>query len=283
MTQPQHRPKLRARIKHEIVADLLAHKARAKSKLRDELQLLLSNDGAAINVHSGSPGPFTVSANANSVADLTTSTAVATPLAATPLSATELTTADLPQSSPERKTELVRHFFGSDELWSFTTAELLTRPESDLLEFKASARWGTNGARSRKASLVITKTISSFANSAGGTLLIGVTDAGKPCGLSNDYATFQGRKNSDAWLLWLTSVIAGHLGVRVLRRIRVRIQVIDNHEICRVDVPALDTPTWLQIGDQKASLWERLPNSTRQVRDPEVAEFIDLRFGILAT
>ena len=71
------------------------------------------------------------------------------------------------------------------------------------------------------------------------------------------------------------------LGRSVLRRLRVRIHVIDGHEVCRIDVPALSSPTWHDQGKDDPILWERLPHSTRKVPRGEVDEFLIDRFGVV--
>ena len=47
----------------------------------------------------------------------------------------------------------------------------------------------------------------------------------------------------DKWLNWLTDIIINHLGRGVLRRLRVRIHLVEDKEICRIDIPALSAPT----------------------------------------
>ena len=132
----------------------------------------------------------------------------------------------------------------------------------------------------RKAPAVITKTIAGFANAKGGTLLIGVSDSGRAVGLRSDYETFSDRQDIDAWLNWLTDVIISHLGRNLLRRLRVRIEIVDGMEICRIDIPALSVPTWSSAAKGDRLLFERLPNSTRSIPKDQVEEFLLERFGI---
>ena len=83
----------------------------------------------------------------------------------------------------------------------------------------------------------------------------------------------------DRWLGYITDIMINQLGKAVLRRLRVRPHLVDGHEICRIDVPALSTPTYQTISKTERLLWERLPNSTRAVKDDEVTEFLQDRFG----
>ncbi len=82
-------------------------------------------------------------------------------------------------------------------------ATLITQGESATLEFKSTARWNLKeDKKDRTMEEVILKTIAAFLNTQGGTLLIGVDDAGDPIGLTPDYNTLQ-KKNRDGFELWL--------------------------------------------------------------------------------
>ena len=57
--------------------------------------------------------------------------------------------------------------------------EMIDKGESDELEFKSTLRWDIKeGIVNKKLEEVILKTVAAFANSQGGTLLIGVDDDG---------------------------------------------------------------------------------------------------------
>jgi len=208
--------------------------------------------------------------------------ATATATAELPGSASELTSADVLLSAAERKAAMLEEFFGTRETWALPVEQIMEMgDETEVVEFKMSALWDTDGKVSKKAPWVIAKTVAGLANKAGGTLLIGVTDSGEPCGLRADYETFNKRQDIDAWVNFITDVLINQLGRSVLRRLRVRIHIIDGHEVCRIDVPALSSPTWHDQGKDDPILWERLPNSTRKVPKDEVDEFLIDRFGVV--
>jgi hypothetical protein len=83
-----------------------------------------------------------------------------------------------------RRAELARTIneFIAGEMDQVVTVDidgLVARGESDLVEFKSSARWDYREQKVNKAlEHVIVKTLASFLNGKGGTLLIGVDDAG---------------------------------------------------------------------------------------------------------
>ena len=74
-----------------------------------------------------------------------------------------------------------------------TIEDLIDEGESDELEFKSTLRWDIKeGAVNKKLEEVILKTVAAFANSQGGTLLIGVDDQGTILGLEQDYLSLEG-------------------------------------------------------------------------------------------
>ena len=86
---------------------------------------------------------------------------------------------------------MIEELYGTRETWALPLERLMAGEESEVVEFKTSARWDTDGKVTKKAPAVITKTIAGFANAKGGTLLIGVNDQGGAVGLKPDYETFQ--------------------------------------------------------------------------------------------
>jgi len=201
------------------------------------------------------------------------------PVATLPTSEQDVTDDDVDHATAEQFGRMIEELYGTRETWALPLERLMAGEESDVVEFKTSARWDTDGQVTKKAPAVITKTIAGFANAKGGTLLIGVNDNGGAVGLKPDYETFNDRHDIDKWLNWLTDIIINHLGRGVLRRLRVRIHVIEDKEICRIDIPALSTPSWSAAGKGDPTLYERLPNSTRAVPAGEVETFLAERFG----
>ena len=195
-----------------------------------------------------------------------------------PTTEEDITDADVDQADAERFARMIEELYGTRETWALPLERLMAGEESEVVEFKTSARWDTDGQVTKKAPAVITKTIAGFANAKGGTLLIGVNDNGGAVGLKPDYETFSDRHDIDKWLNWLTDIIINHLGRGVLRRLRVRIHLVEDKEICRIDIPALSAPTWSAAGKGDPVLYERLPNSTRAVPTDEIEAFLAERF-----
>ncbi len=71
---------------------------------------------------------------------------------------------------------------------------LMATGENDRIEFKSSLRWDVKEQRvNKQLEKVVVKTLAGFLNAEGGTLLIGVDDAGAVIGLAGDYEALRKR------------------------------------------------------------------------------------------
>lgn len=88
-----------------------------------------------------------------------------------------------------------------------TIEEVIAEGESSELEFKFSLRWDRKENRINKTlESVVIKTVAAFANSQGGSLLIGVNDDGSISGLEADYLSLKGA-NPDKFELHLRDLL----------------------------------------------------------------------------
>lgn len=135
----------------------------------------------------------------------------------------------------------------ADETLQHTTAALLEEGEGSFIEFKESARWShIEGDKEKRSELDILRTVAGFMNSKGGTLLIGVHDENGPIGLARDYKSLQKRPNRDGFENWLTTdVIRLHLGAQAMPHVSVRFEMIDEADICRLDVEPSPEPVYV--------------------------------------
>lgn len=157
-----------------------------------------------------------------------------------------------------------------------TTAELIAAGESHGVEFKQTARWNIHTRqRDAKMELVIAKTVAGFLNADGGTLLIGVDDDGRPSGLDSDLALMK-EPDLDRYELWLTDLLERCLGKPGVARVRVSFHRVEQHDVCRVDVPAAPAPVYLDEpgGNREADVYVRMGNSTRKLLTDEAVEYI---------
>lgn len=207
--------------------------------------------------------------------------------AAVPVATMPSTTAEVDEdlvvqirNDPNLFTKIMEEVFGLHETWTRPTEQLLIE-ETRHVEFKQSARWSLTSEDPKihktLAEEIIAKTVAGFLNGQGGTLLIGVNDRGQPVGLDSDYALV-GPQNADGFINWLDTMLENTLGHNGAHRVQIRIDVIEDIEVCRVDVPASSKPIWTRFKKQDAVLFVRRNNSTRQIPANEVEQFLAERF-----
>ena len=90
--------------------------------------------------------------------------------------------------------------------------DMIREGESGELEFKSTLRWDLKeGVVNKKLEEVILKTVAAFANSQGGTLLIGVDDDGTILGLEHDYLSL-GEVDRDKFELHIRNLLNQQFG-----------------------------------------------------------------------
>jgi type I restriction enzyme R subunit len=157
-----------------------------------------------------------------------------------------------------------------------TVEEIIARDEDFTVEFKSTARWDLREGRPNKAMEdAVVKTIAGFLNTDGGTLLIGVDDSGAVLGLDYDYDRVQ-PKNGDGFVNWLTTHLINALGHPPVTRVRARIAVHDDKQICRVDVARNNGPVFAKTSKGERVLFARFNNSTRAVPVDEIVAYVSL-------
>ena len=217
-----------------------------------------------------------------SVYDLAIADAGSRPAVATLPSTAERVNDDLlaaVRSDPAMFSRLMETVFGASATWACATEQLLIRDESRVVECKQTARWNVRDQRKdRTMEQVVVKTVAGMLNDRGGTLLIGVTDNGEPVGLDDDYAQVS-PPNADAYVNWLDTLFEHNLGHAGAHRLTIRIDQVDERDVCRIDVPASSRPIWVKAKGISDVLYQRRNNSTRPVPPTEIAQFITERFG----
>ena len=163
-------------------------------------------------------------------------------------------------------------------------ATLITQGESATLEFKSTARWNLKeDKKDRTMEEVILKTIAAFLNTQGGTLLIGVNDAGDPIGLTHDYNTLQ-KKNRDGFELWLMNdLFLKEFGKAIAPYIQISFHTLDNQDLCKVVALPAPEPVYVEIRDKagqpQESFFIRTGNATNKLDKPsQITKYIKERF-----
>ena len=161
--------------------------------------------------------------------------------------------------------------------------DMISSGEHGFLEFKSTMRWNWKENRlDKKMEDIILKTISAFANAEGGKLLIGVTDEGELLGLESDYNTFK-EANKDHFELHLRNIINNSFGKDFgALNLNVRFPIVNDIEICEIDIKASLHPLYLELNDKNGNLskkfYVRSGNSSQELDIEETSSYIKKRF-----
>ena len=156
-------------------------------------------------------------------------------------------------------------------------AALCEAGEGGTVEFKASLRWDINERRVNKAlERVVVKTAAGFLNGRGGTLLIGVDDAGAPVGLADDYASLS-RPDRDGFERHLLQLLAAGLGGQTRRFLTVDFTTLNGNEICVLSVRPADAPVYLRDGAEPR-LYVRTGNATTPLPLDDAVHYVGSRW-----
>ena len=162
-------------------------------------------------------------------------------------------------------------------------ADMIAEGESDELEFKSTLRWDLReGQVNKKLEEVILKTVAAFANSDGGTLLIGVDDEGNVLGLEHDYASL-GDADKDKFELHLRNLLTQAFGNSfAATKVKSRFPEIGGQEICQVDVSRANEPVVMKTKDKNGQTVEkfyaRSGNSSQEIPMSEMRAYMRDRF-----
>lgn len=162
-------------------------------------------------------------------------------------------------------------------------AEMIDKGESDELEFKSTLRWDIKESKvNKKLEEVILKSVSAFANSQGGTLLIGVDDEGSILGLEHDYLSL-GDVDRDKFELHLRNLLNQQFGTGVVTsKIDIMFHEVEEKEVCQIDVASVKEPLILKLKDKNGQLIEkfyvRSGNSSQEIPLSELHSYMKERF-----
>ncbi len=153
---------------------------------------------------------------------------------------------------------------------------LIKGGENEHIEFKASVRWDLRqGKTNRVLEGVIAKTIVGFMNHRGGSLLVGVTDAGEIVGLEHDYQTLK-HKDRDGFERCMTDIIKARLSGDLCSLVHCAFYDMQGKDICRVIVEPSPYPVYYQDG-KVSRYFLRTGNATRELDAREALAHISRR------
>ena len=148
--------------------------------------------------------------------------------------------------------------------------------ESQTVEFKSTARWNLHiRAPDKKLEHVIVKSVCGFLNAEGGTLLIGVTDAGDIFGLGHDLRALGKKSNLDGYELYLRQSLENNLSIPTAGVVRIRFERMNSQDVCAVAVAGSAKPVFAKTvsGGELTEFWIRVGNSTKQYHGDEMMEY----------
>jgi hypothetical protein len=168
---------------------------------------------------------------------------------------------------------------GNHQLAEITTAELMANGEGQTVEFKSSARWNLHTAQADpKLEHVVVKTVCGFLNAEGGTLFLGVDDAGTSLGIGRDLTTLGSKADVDSYELFIRQLLETGLSVSTAATVRILFEPIDGDHICLVRTSASGKPVFTkpakgQGGPALSEFWVRIGNQTRQLHGDDMVQY----------
>ena len=156
---------------------------------------------------------------------------------------------------------------------------LMADGEGETVEFKSSLRWDRRDEQVNKIlEGVVIKTVAGFLNAKGGTLLIGVDDAGATVGIAADYSTLK-KQDRDGFELHLQQIVTRDLGEAAAASfMAVNFHEIDGEDICQVTIEPSDHPIYVDTQKQ-AVFYLRSGNATRPLPVDETVKYVQHRWG----
>jgi hypothetical protein len=157
-------------------------------------------------------------------------------------------------------------------------ATLIGAGESDTLEFKETARLNVRtGQVDKEMQKAVVKTVAAFFNSRGGTLFIGVNDAGLSVGLDRDLATLGSRPNVDGYEQALRTLLNNAIGRERCAEVEITFPVVDGTQVCMIRVPAAGRPVYASDGATQ-QLFVRSGNTTQSLNVKEAYAYCEGHF-----
>ncbi len=151
--------------------------------------------------------------------------------------------------------------------------------ESATVEHKASFEWDVlRGARSPEMRLGSLRTVAAFLNSAGGSLYLGVDDAGRAVGMAQDFALIDDDAKEDAFEGRFREFMKNALDPLPLNNVTLKFESVDGATVCAVEVRPSPGVTYLKhrdkSGQEVESVFVRDGNRTIELRGRARDEFV---------
>jgi len=160
-----------------------------------------------------------------------------------------------------------------EEIADISVMDLIVGGETDKVEFKSSLIWDYKRKQPSKETKMETAiAISSFMNTEGGFLLIGVDDEKNILGLENDLA--QTHQSLDKFQLTFTNSINTYLGKVNRPLISIRFDKTEGKDVAVIRVKPSPHPVYLKCEDNKEEFYIRSGNSSQRLDISDATQYI---------
>jgi membrane protein YdbS with pleckstrin-like domain len=157
-------------------------------------------------------------------------------------------------------------------------AELIAAGEGQFVEFKASLMWDYyRQAVNKDLYEPVMKNLAAFMNTAGGVLLIGVSDEGGVLGLERDFNALP-KKNMDGFENAFNMAFNSMIGAEFRQYVALAFEEIDGKTICVLSVSPAATPVYLTFKGQE-DFYIRTGNSSQPLPVSKATKYVQTRFG----
>jgi DNA-binding response OmpR family regulator len=149
---------------------------------------------------------------------------------------------------------------------------LISRGESERLEFKSTLRWNLKTGRADKGiEKAWLKSVVAFLNTDGGILLIGVADDGEILGTDADQF-----ESDDRYLLHLNNLIQQHIGLECTGFIRFQLVPVEDKQVLLIECQPYPSAAFLRIGKNE-DFYVRIGPGSRRLSTSEVLAYMKNR------
>jgi len=151
--------------------------------------------------------------------------------------------------------------------------ELISRGESDRLEFKSTLQWDVRqDQENKKLQKSCLKTIAAFLNSEGGVLLIGVEDDGNIFGLQKDLDCFK-NPSLDQFERKIFDLIKTNIGQWFATHIKCQFETLEGQDVCGIYVRKAERKAFLK-SEQGIELYIRIGNASQRLTVPDIYDHV---------
>ena len=160
-----------------------------------------------------------------------------------------------------------------DETADIPVIDLVAGGETDKVEFKSSLIWDFKRKQpSKETKMAVARAVSSFMNSEGGFLLIGIDNEKNIIGLDNDLAQVHG--SLDEFQLTFTNAINTYLGKVNRPLVEIHVEKAEGKDVTVVRVRRSPHPVYLRCEGKEEEFYIRSGNSSQKLEVSEVAQYV---------